>query len=147
MLNIISYQSTLGFRMQMALQDPLLTYLLWFNVKKWTLEPLESHLGGSVLNHSFNNTVFCLHGLCKVSKSRVSGGLPVIGLSKIQSFNSKIVITLFLNDRRDEFSICLFFSQTFSYKIDLEYHGALPLKLVSLELNHSAISCVIFPGT
>ena len=94
-------------------KDPIFTHSLWFTVgnllKKWTLETLESHFGVSVLNHSSNNTVFCLHGLCKVSKSRVSGGLPVIGLSKIQSFNSKIAITLFLNDRRDEFSICLFF--------------------------------------
>ena len=35
-----------------------------------------SHFGGLELNHSSNNTVFCLHG-CQSPKNRVSGGLPV----------------------------------------------------------------------
>ena len=54
----------------MALFLPLfVNYCRIIAKKKWTLEELKSHFGVLVLNHSSNNTVFCLHGFSESQKT------------------------------------------------------------------------------
>ena len=68
----------LEFITGLVIYNPAYTYKFQLKttmLKKWTLE--MSHFWDLVLNHSSNNTVFCLHSFVRVSKNRVSRGLPV----------------------------------------------------------------------
>ena len=62
--------------------SPFINELLRIFARKSGLwKYLLSHFGVLVLNYSSSNTVFCLHRFVRVSKKRVSGGLPVSGIA------------------------------------------------------------------
>ena len=63
----------------------------------------------SIINHSSNNTVFCLHGFVRVSKNSVSGGLPVHNFKSWWLHNSQTGYMLCILGYMYAYYMCIFF--------------------------------------